>query len=294
MEELGKEEKKELAKKYIPILRLHEEEKFTPTDFSKFKCRNPKKKWFKLCKVGIKKPFCLYKPTVYIHFLEGNRFFFKWETSYETKDPLVIQYWYYFAFNEYYTVLNHSHDWEMIQVVLNQNKQLEGFCVTGHGWVTDVTDPELINIYQTEGFSCNKGAHNFASFFKGLSNGKITKRLNKHNEDKEIKIIPKDHIKRTSSNENVIGINLTYKKNILKSLEMELKFLDWNVDRSKYTSRKIPPPWKKNKYKRQFWETDSFYKARRITWREINPSKYEEKKYEKLNQYYKKFFENID
>lgn len=176
-------QKKALAKQFCPILRFHKKEPYTPTSFVElsrtpegkidFSGSKPEKKWRRKAKFDKETGLNWFTPTIYVHFLEDLEI----ETSRKReKVPLVIQYYYYFAFNEYFwggvlvPFLNHRHDWEIIQVALDKieskNKyEVMSYSISAHGTFVRIGDQRKIQFYKKQGFYCNRGAHNFGSIF---------------------------------------------------------------------------------------------------------------------------------
>lgn len=177
------DEKKALARQFLPTLRFDRKESYTPTNFIElfrrengeidFNCSEPKKRWCEKAKFDEKTTLCWFKPAVYVHFLESKPILIRRTTL---NVALVIQYWLYFAYNGYYwgeievPLLEHLHDWEWIQVALirsvQDNYSLFSYSISAHGTTVEVSDRNRLEFYKQEGFHCNRASHNFASIFQ--------------------------------------------------------------------------------------------------------------------------------
>lgn len=85
---------------------------------------------------------------------------------------MIIQYWYYFAFNEFrwesvrVSFLDHLHDWELIQVALDEHTNIVAYSISAHGTNLGIDNITKIDYYMKNGFHCNIGAHNFGSIYQ--------------------------------------------------------------------------------------------------------------------------------
>ena len=173
------EERKAIVEKVFPILRFQKNERYTPTNFIElcrgrngdilYKCTNPKKYWDLKSKYDRTTKLRWYMPSVFVHFLEDVLLTIQHQ---ERTVPLIIQFYYYFAFNEYHwgpvrvPFLDHIHDWEMIQVAINKNLEILAYSISGHGTVMGLGSPGRVKFHKEGGFACNLGAHNFGSIYQ--------------------------------------------------------------------------------------------------------------------------------
>ena len=190
-------EKEQLAKEFFPTIRFHNKEFYTPTNFIDlarkpngeidFNCENPKENWRNKAKFDGKTKLFWFSPGVYVHFLENKSIQIR---RVDITVSLVIQYWFYFAFNAFYwgglevPLLEHIHDWEWLQLALSKTNQdkyhLISYSISAHGTSVEITNKLRKEFYRQEGFHCNRGSHNFASIFQ----------LPNQNEKKDIIISP--------------------------------------------------------------------------------------------------------
>ena len=103
------EERKAIVEDVFPILRFQKNARYTPTNFIElckdrngeivYKCSNPKKNWDLKSKYDRTTKLRWYVPTVFVHFLEDVNLTIQHK---ELMVPLIIQFYYYFAYNNYY------------------------------------------------------------------------------------------------------------------------------------------------------------------------------------------------
>ncbi|MFX1298465.1 MAG: NPP1 family protein, partial [Promethearchaeota archaeon] len=143
--------KKELAKKFCPILRVDKKAIYTPTNFIElfreengeidFTGSKPVLKWKQKAKHDDKTGLYWFAPAIFVHFLENIDI----EIAYKKQHiPLVIQYLYYFASSTFYwgsirvSFVSHPHDWEVIMVALDNqgndnNFRVKSYSISAHG-----------------------------------------------------------------------------------------------------------------------------------------------------------------
>ena len=244
------EDKKSLARNFCPVIRFHKKESYTPTNFIElfkteegninFACSRPERNWERKAKFDIETGLKWFSPTIYVHFLEDIEI----EIGYKKQRvPLIIQYYYYFAYNEFFwgefkvPFLNHNHDWEIIQLALTQlgeNKHYEilSYSISAHGTFIEINDQIKIRSHNENGFHCNRGAHNF---------GSILYQPNQFRKDdiiiKPNTLIPIFESKRVPFKDGLIFLDEEYKREYL----------------NKFQFFPLRPPWNREFYNSATW-----------------------------------------
>ena len=134
--EIGLDEKKALARQFLPTLRLDKREQYTPTNFIElfrkendeidFTCSESRRRWREKAEFDKETNLFWFKPAVYVHFLENKTIRIRRKNLIV---PLIIQYWFYFIFNAFYLMeievpfLEHPHDFEWIQVAVTKSEE---------------------------------------------------------------------------------------------------------------------------------------------------------------------------
>jgi hypothetical protein len=184
--EISLDEKKALARQFLPTLRFDKKEPYTLTNFIElfrkengeidFTCAKPRRRWKEKAEFDKGTNLFWFKPAVYVHFLENEAIQIRRKTL---VIPLIIQYWFYFSYNAFYLgelevpLLEHLHDWEWIQVALIKSEEgeyeLASYSVSAHGTTVEVSDKKRLEGYKQEGFHMERGSHNFASIFQVIN-----------------------------------------------------------------------------------------------------------------------------
>lgn len=241
------EEKKSFARKFCPVIRLHKKEQYTPTNFIElfrnqkgeidFTCSKPRKKWNSKAKFDNETGLRWFAPTAFVHFLEDKDIEIRFKRR---RIPLIIQYLYYFAYNDYFwgdlriPFLMHAHDWEIIQIAiekLDDEYEILSYSISAHGTFLEIDDQKQILKFKETGFTCNRGAHNFASIFYQPSRP--------HKED----IL----IKPDTPLPNLNGNKIPLRDLLLFLDEVEREYLN------KFSFASIIPPWKLDFYNSATW-----------------------------------------
>lgn len=178
---------------------------------------------------------------MYVHFLENKAIQIR---RFKIDIPLVIQYWYYFAYNAYYwgilevPLLEHLHDWEWIQLALTKTAQgkyvLFSYSISAHGTTIEITTKKRKELFEREGFRSDRGSHNFASIFQ---------LANKH-----------------QKNDLVIGPNtlVPLSENKRVHFKETLIFLDDFTEDylAQFSFHPLLAPWERNLYNAASWTPD--------------------------------------
>ncbi len=229
-----KEEHEALAKQFCPTLRFEKGALYTPTNFIElckrrngeieFKCSKPKKKWKK---AGFDKNTGLFwfAPAIYVHFLEDVEILIRGNNI---KVPIIIQYYFYYAFNDYLwgiiqvPFLKHPHDWEWIQVALDEKNQIISYSVSAHGTNLGISKKKQIEFFMKDGFHLSHGSHNFGTIFHTLN----------HPQKSDIKIEPETLIpslgdKKIPFKDSIILLDHQYNINFLKKFSFYPVLAPW-------------------------------------------------------------------
>lgn len=184
--EISLDEKKALARQFLPTLRFDKRELYTPTNFIElfrkdngeidFTCSKPRRRWKEKARLDERTNLIWFRPAVYVHFLENKAIRIQQKTLIV---PLIIQYWFYFIYNAFFLselevpLLEHPHDWEWIQLAVAKSEaeeyKLVSYSVSAHGTSIEISDKEKLEIYKKDGFHINRGSHNFASIFQSIN-----------------------------------------------------------------------------------------------------------------------------
>lgn len=242
-------EKKTLARKFCPVLRMNNKEKYTPTNFIElfkkpdgkidFKGSNPEVKWNRKAIFDKETDLYWFSPTAYVHFLEDIDIEIRYK---KRRVPFVIQYFYYFAYNIYYwgqiqvPFLNHRHDWEVIQVALEKvgaanNYEVLSYSISAHGTFVEINDQRKIKFHKDNGFHCNRGAHNFGSIFY----------LPNRHRKKDIIIRPDTSVPVNADNRIAFGDSLIFLD------EFKLNYLN------QFSFSPLQAPWNREFYHSATW-----------------------------------------
>ncbi|NVM53624.1 MAG: NPP1 family protein [Candidatus Helarchaeota archaeon] len=249
-DQINMDGKKVLAKRFCPILRFHKKEPFTPTHFVElfrtakgdvdFTGSKPERRWKKKARFDKETGLNWFAPAAYVHFLEDMEI----EIGYKKRRvPLIIQYFYYFAYNEYFwgeiivPFLNHRHDWEIIQVALDKvsgkdKYEILSYSISAHGTFLEINDQRKVQFHKTNGFHCHRGAHNFGSIFYLPNQPKKNDLIIKPET-----LIPTSDGKRIPLKDALIFLDEEYNLEYLK----------------KFSFNPLIPPWKREFYYSATW-----------------------------------------
>jgi hypothetical protein len=244
------EEKIAVAKRLCPILRIDKEEKYTPTNFVElfrgeqdkinFTCATPVKNWRKKALFDRETKLDWFAPTVYVHFLEDLEINIAYKMQ---KVPLIIQYWYYFAFNEFHwelvrvSFLDHLHDWELIQIAIDKHNKVIAYSISAHGTNLGIGDQIKIEYHMKNGFHCNIGAHNFGSIYQTPNKYKKNDIIIEPNT-----LIPSLKGERIPFNESLTFLDTEYTKEYLE----------------KFSFAPVLAPWKRKPYNSPTYASESW------------------------------------